>query len=100
MEYNASECWNTEGLQKASQKLVYSALEFEAKKRGFKEGIYFKNIFNTTTILQTFGGFNMSLARDLFYMGDYPIFNNGKWAEIVETLSIKEAEEKFNCKII
>jgi len=31
---------------------------------------------------------------------DICVFNNGIWAEIIPTITIKEAEEKLNCKII
>lgn len=84
--------------REATEQEVFDALKKEAVKRGFKEGVYFKDV-------HTKSEFRLS---NLHYENDSNdlrgnigcVFHGGKWAEIIPTISLKEAEERLNCKII
>lgn len=86
---------------------VETALFAEAKKRGYKEGVCCNNsnVHNSKYD-------NHILLSSLFTLEDgclfvkegkwerYRIFNNGKWATIIETITIQEAEKLLNRKIV
>lgn len=79
---------------------VSKALIIEAKKRGYKNGNY-KCLSNSKTY---------NISCDLFGFEDNTlyhgidlrniVFSNGKWAEIIETITKEEAEKLLNKKII
>jgi len=90
----------------ATDSEVEAALINEAKKRGFKEGVYFKTAYSGS--LRTFeigeSGFKyISHFNNLQQVSDLEqglIFDNGVWAEIIPTMKKQEAEEKLGVKII
>lgn len=90
----------------ATPKEVEEALIKEAVKRGFKEGVrvdrsIFKNMSLPTTICDE--NFTSNSNEFIFYekhnvlrLGNYGIFYNGKWAEIVKTKTIDEVAEELS----
>jgi hypothetical protein len=92
--------------RKATEQEVFKALKNEAVKRGFVEGVYIKK----SGINKDFNHLNKPISGK-FYLNkiDFTldsdngfgyIFKNGKWAEIIPTITKKEAEDKLNCKIV
>jgi hypothetical protein len=90
-----------------------SALITEAEKKGFKEGVYIKDLlgFNSGTHKNGYDrnqcsdeDFSFGIHDDdedvFLFIGNLMIFCNGKWAEIVETITKKEAEKLLNKKIV
>lgn len=99
------EVWRTNGyFSLATDKEVFEALKNEAVERGFEEGIelYIKNIETKTN------AFLKTTKTGLFYMydsttlnvGNQVIFKDGKWAEIVPTITKEEAEKELGKKIV
>ncbi len=93
----------------ATDKEVETALIEEAKRRGFKEGVTFKNFNGANQTFLSFYGLNESF-NGLFSRtpkeewgnkncnSNPYIFRDGKWAEIINeplTLTIDEIAEKF-----
>lgn len=79
---------------------VKTALVNEAVKRGFKKNNTFKSLDNKYCTLE---GTSFLFKKNTLYASDvfkHIIFQNGKWAEIIPTLTKKEAEEKLGVKII
>jgi|GEM_PF-7025142 len=99
---------------KATKEEIESHLIAEANKRGFKVGTFFKNMGS---------GFKQELTQlDHYYSPKYDglcsgctnekdweregyesnafIYKEGKWAEIINSISKKEAEQKLGLKII
>ena len=84
----------------ATTEEVEAALITEAKKRGFKEGVYCKS-FEFNQIERTAKGqYSFGKKQEYIYYGGVKIFNKGVWAEIIPTITKQEAEEKLKCKIV
>lgn len=81
----------------ATGKEVEEALLKEAVKRGYKEGVYIKGMDNGD-ICKLYD--NIHIFDNNRLNITYDIFRSGKWAEIIETITKKEAEKKLNKKII
>ena len=94
----------------ATEQEVFEALKNEAVRRRFGQiGIYFNSLDNDKCISDIEGfdfwnleerdsdenKYNIAVCK---YGG--VIFRQGIWAEIIPTLTKKEAEEKLNCKIV
>lgn len=82
---------------------VLEALTNEAVKRGFgKKNVYFIDCLSRNFISTgKFSFHNGKVENNGITNGANGwIFRDGKWAEIIPTLTKKEAEEKLNCKII
>ena len=96
--------------EEANEQEVFEALKNEAVRRRFGQiGIYFNSLDNDKCISDIEGfdfwnleerdsdenKYNIAVCK---YGG--VIFRQGIWAEIIPTLTKKEAEEKLNCKIV
>ena len=91
-------------LEKATKEEVEKHLIEEAKRRGYSEtnikcltGI--KNSFNTSY------DWYYSILKDALYTmprgnGGNTVYEKGKWAEIIQTMTKEEAEAKLNCIIV
>lgn len=87
------------------QQEAQEALEKEAVRKGFVVGVYFKEptlsepkiCYGEIKICNSMDDGDFGLQ---FGSGNGLIMKNGIWAEIIPTLTIKEAEEKLNCKIV
>lgn len=84
---------------------VSEALEKEALKRGFKLGVFIKRNFDNLPSLFIKecvynSDFTYNKYEDILFFNDYIIYSKGKWAEIIPTKTIEEAEKELNCKII
>tara|TARA_R110000796_G_scaffold156853_1_gene273622 strand:- start:852 stop:1373 length:522 start_codon:yes stop_codon:yes gene_type:complete len=89
----------------ATDKEVEQALNKEAKKRGFKEGIVI--ITSKTGVKRTLNSnFFIMIKNNLACLSSketcvYPvIFTNGTWATIVETITKEQAEKELGKTII
>ena len=85
----------------ATEKEVETALIQEAKKRGFKEGVRFRSAHANATY--SILGYSLEFDGSLHCQRNAGcIFNtdNGKWAEIIETITKKDAERELGKKII
>jgi hypothetical protein len=87
--------WGIDFVKEATTKEWKDALIKEAEMRGFKENVYVAGLGNTQD-----GRFHYSSDYKILYCGSFAVFNKGIWAEIIPTMTIKEAEEKLNCKIV
>ena len=94
----------------ATEQEVSEALKNEALKR-YKKGDYINGLYSKKVKTLTFE--STAIGQDKVHIDGYycvwinvgngrndKVFENGKWAEILETISKKEAEEKLNCKIV
>tara|TARA_R110000803_G_scaffold23069_4_gene56849 strand:+ start:3852 stop:4382 length:531 start_codon:yes stop_codon:yes gene_type:complete len=81
-------------------KEVKQALIKEAKKRGFKGGVCFTptngDIVRKTDLNERWGFTN----ECKLLLNNYSVFDNGKWATIVETITKEEAEKELGKTII
>ena len=95
------------GCVAATDKEVEQALIKEAKKRGFKLGVNFKfikggvNYSGLRKIAKVGSTFKYEngILQTLGY-GEWTIFNNGKWATIVETITKEQAEKELGKTIL
>lgn len=89
--------------KEATGQEVKTALENEAVNRGFKKGVEYLSAWNNESLCH--------YPKELFYNSQKNclatqhgsnecIFQNGKWATIIQTMTKKEAEEKLGVKII
>lgn len=84
----------------ATYEEVFEALKNEAVKRGFAKDVWFK-VPNSETISKCCAEPVLNpWNNQILYYGDYCIFKDGVWAEIIPTLTRKEAEEKLGVKIV
>ena len=84
--------------QEATPQEVETALINEAKKRGLKAyGAYIKS---TQGVFGTINGGSYIYSSNKLYYSGFVIFDNGQWAEIIETITKEEAEKLLNKKII
>lgn len=84
----------------ATEKEVEIALVNEAKKRGFESGVYFLPIGCTLGLTRHGNNFAFDMESNSLIFNNYCIFYNGKCAEIIETITLQEAEKLLNKKII
>ncbi|MGK0446510.1 MAG: hypothetical protein ACJA2M_000279 [Polaribacter sp.] len=90
------------GDYKSTDKEVEEALIKEAKKIGFKEGVQFKSAWNQSSICD-FKGMYFDIKNNSLSSGDCHnecIFQNGVWAEILETITKEQAEKELGKTII
>ena len=104
--------WRNDGyiernnLIKATDQEVEEALIKEAKRRGYKDGVICKS-FNHNCDLK------INQCEKSHYVAEYNklrygkdgnrlvvVYSNGKWAEIIETITIEQAEKELGKKII
>ena len=83
---------------RASFKKVRQALIEEAKARGLYEAKYFKDVNNNRA---TYGEaiFRKTCEENSIWNIYGNIYSDGKWAELVDTMTIEEAQDKFNIVI-
>lgn len=85
-------------LTKATPQEVEAALIAEAKKRGFVKGAIFTTPVNK--IECTIKDYSFKKIDNCLYLDGMALFNDGKWATIVETITKEEAEKLLNKKIV
>jgi hypothetical protein len=81
----------------ATTEEVETALVNEAKKRGFKEGVKIKNLFDYNLIICK-GEINNFYSNQLWFDKVGCIFKDGKWAEILPQpikMTVAEVEAKL-----
>jgi len=83
--------------REATPQEIQQALENEWKRLGGGVGVYFKSPINELSCIDN--GIYTYRDNKLFSNG-IAIFNEGKFASIVPQYTIKEAEERLNCKIV
>jgi len=83
--------------RKATPQEIQQALEKEWKLLGGGVGVYFKSPINEIPCIDK--GIYTYRDNKLFSNGT-AVFNEGKFASIIQQYTIKEAEEKLNCKIV
>lgn len=84
--------------KEATSQEVSDALEKEAVKRGFIDGAHYQWI---NCPLRKVYGKEFIYNKGVLRINGFTIMDSdGKWAEIIKTISLKEAEEKLNCKIV
>lgn len=99
-DYTAESC--NSRTEEATEQEVFEALKNEATNRGYRNGNY--RCLDSPSLI-------VNNCKDIYHMyNEYIwfgtmeqcncIFKDGKWAEIIPTITKKEAEEKFGVKII
>ena len=99
----------SEDLFKATNEEVFEALKIEAVRRGFVEGVRITPMFSNgkdyypdKNIISS--PLNFKLKGNVFVvyggLDEYRIFVNGKWVNVISTITKSEAEKLLNCKII
>jgi len=88
-----------ESNRKAMEKEAKTALINEAKKIGLIDGNYIKATDGDYGLLNGGIWIYSKDVNKLYYDG-FILFDNGKWATIIETITKKEAEKLLNKKII
>lgn len=89
-------------LREATQQEVFEALSAELKKR-YNLGDYFQSIqsnWNNIKVLNYYFNFDHFKADQVIYLHDYTIYEKGKFAEIIPTITLSEAEQQLKKKII
>jgi len=94
--------WNSNiGVEIATPQEIQDALEKEAVRRGFKEGVIVKPLWETP--LYSWNVYENQIRfeekSNAFYFGCC-IFKNGTWATIIQTITKQAAEERLGIKII
>jgi hypothetical protein len=84
----------------ATDKEVGDALIKEAKKRGFKEGVQFIDVVDGELEVVDGNVYQYSLNIDSLTLNSDRIYKNGKWAEILETITKEQAEKELGKTII
>ena len=85
-------------LTPATDKEVEEALIKEAKRRGFKEGVKFKCLYNKTV---SYGYSPMLCSEGYLWIDGGCVFKEGKWAEIIkDTITKKQAEKELGKTIL
>ena len=76
-----------------------AALIAEAKKRGLYDAI---NFSNAHTLLSNYGvsTFHKSIDQNAIWTSYGCIYYKGVWAEIIKTITKREAEKQLGCKIV
>lgn len=85
--------------EKATPEEVELALIREAKKIGLIDGSYIESTSGVIGKLNE-GVYIFDYRLNKLYYSGYEIFDNGKWATIIPSITKEEAEKKLNCKII
>lgn len=84
--------------QEATIQEVEAALICEAKKRGFVDGGYYQWI---NCPLRKVYGSNFIFDKNILRINGFTIMDaDGQWAQIIETITIQEAEKLLNKKIV
>lgn len=86
------------GWEEATEEEVFEALKNEAVKRGFVEGVCFKSALSGNNY--KFKNIFTESTDMIWSKNGGVIFDNGKWATIIETITKEEAEKLLNKKII
>jgi len=98
--------WGVDNAIEATESEVFEALKNEAVKRGYeKENTFVKSIiFDDRKVNLSGSGYDKTNFRlehnGQFIYNGVTIFKKGKWAEIIETITKKEAEKLLNKIII
>ena len=104
---NEESFWSTSDFSPATDKEVEEALIKEAKKRGFKEGVSIDSLCdggcnNVKIIEEGISLDNMDAVTELRCGYGYTIFNDGKWATIIDQpkkLTVEEVEKELGYKV-
>lgn len=92
---------HVKNLRKASPKEVEEHLIEEAKKRGFGNGYSAKCLVsNGCHYTVKDNDWDYRVRTDILFNGTCMVYREGKWAEIIKTMTKEEAEEKLGCKIV
>lgn len=91
---------NIKEWQEANPEEVETALITEARKRGYKTGVFCE--FGIAKDIREIEGllYKYKENRNCLYIGNDEIFRNGKWSPIIETITKAEAEKILNKKIV
>ena len=102
---NGDWIWYGANAKPATDKEVEEALIKEAKKRGFKEGVRIKSKWMPNISANKLNGkfmfdnkFELCAATNGLMI--YTIFQNGVWAEIVDTITKEQAEKELGKTIL
>ena len=107
IQIHGLETFDIEFDYKATEEEVKTALENEAIKRGFKEGVNYINIDKQKQLAE-YNAKHFHTYKDEIGItldcggGQGLIFSNGKWATIIKQkeMTVAEIEKKYNIKII
>lgn len=94
--------WRTNGnITESTEQEVKTALTDEAKNRGFNVGSHFKPV-DCENIYESYKEiiFGFIKQENKLIFCNRLIFDNGKWATIVKTITKKEAEKALGKKIV
>ena len=84
----------------ATEKEVGNALIKEAKKKGFKEGVKFIDVVDGELEVVDGNVYQYFPNIDSLTLNSDRIYKNGKWAEIIETITKEQAEKELGKTII
>lgn len=92
-------CKISETEREATESEVFESLKNEAVKRGYTANNFVKDIIMSGEV-QIQGSHYEMHKKYGFMMGDSTVFKDGVWAELLETISINDAEKMLGKKII
>lgn len=96
--------WPTRKLydREATEQEVFEALKNEAVKRRYTDRNYRCLVLpeHTHDVVNSYHVNEGNLLHGEQGYKSNVVFKEGKWAEIIPTISLKEAEERLNCKIV
>lgn len=86
----------------ATEQEVFEALKNEAVKRGYKLGVLIKNAYGEELISKdVYSSYDYKLHQKGYFLYEgFVLFESGKWAEIIPTITLSEAEQQLKKKII
>ena len=99
-KYDTDWSFSTKKATLATDKEVGDALIKEAKKRGFKEGVQFIDVVDGELEVVDGNVYQYFPNIDSLTLNSDRIYKNGKWAEIIETITKEQAEKELGKTII
>jgi hypothetical protein len=108
--FNCSEIWMKDWLTYGGNELsslipcsdeeVEEALIKEAKRRGFKEGVKFIDVNDGLEEIVDGDNYRYYPTNNILTLSYDCIFDNGKWATIIETITKEQAEKELGKTIL
>lgn len=92
--------WSLNGIIEATPQEVETSLINEAKKRGYKTGVFCEFGFIKDIREIKNDNYRYHEGLNALLIGNDVIFQDGKWSPIIETITKEEAEKILNKKIV
>lgn len=92
--------------KEATEQEVFEALKNQSVKRGYIENTFITSMVSNEVVnidpefYCEANNFDYNTYKNSFYVYGFMVFEKGEWAELVETITLSEAEQQLGKKII